>query len=63
LIENGMTLHNEHDSCKKDFDDYCTICDGEIYHGMKYYQMGTILICEECTHRVLEIALVRVAGE
>jgi hypothetical protein len=63
VIENPMVLNNRHDSCKKDFDEYCTIFEGEIYHGMKYYQIGDVLICEECEHRVLEIALVRVAGE
>ncbi|MFC5775128.1 hypothetical protein [Ectobacillus antri] len=63
MIENGMLIGNAHDSCTKDFDEYCSICDGELYYGMKYYQLGAIFVCEKCENRVLEIALVRVAGE
>jgi hypothetical protein len=64
MLENHMTIGNRHDSSKKDFDQYCTLCEGEIYHGMTYWEFYDHLICEECRDRALdELGERKVAGE
>jgi hypothetical protein len=54
MLENHMTIGNRHDSSKKDFDQYCTLCEGEIYHGEEYYKFHDFVICSDCKDRFLE---------
>lgn len=64
MFENPNVIGNHHDSCKKQFEHYCSDCEGELYFGMTYYEFEGSLICEECAEKFLERHATRfVAGE